>query len=532
MFVLWCVYLSAITKHMLRRTTFLPLLLLSATGTSAQLTLLDPTFGNAGAVQLGLSGFGGDNAYGVAIQPDGRIVVVGNRGGVQESLAVLRLLENGSLDPSFSGNGVATADIGVNAEGRAVVVQPDGAIVVGGDAEFPGGAFDDIAFARFTTSGDLDPSFSGDGVFTYSRPGASDAVLTMALEPDGRILAAGKFDGTVSDMMAVRLTSDGAFDPTFAVNGVFDSGLHTGELVEDMVLRPDGHVVLGGAWRLTLPDADLAMLQLDDQGTPDPAFGTNGLFRPSEVNSTSSVVSAIGMDNGDILIAGKRYNGGGASEEVFTGRVLPDGTWDTSYGTDGRAFLSLGSGYHGAVRDMVLLPSGKALLTVDVLDADTMEHIMVLRVLPGGGLDPDFGVDGRVVMPCPGTGCNVRSLAQDAQGRVVAVGSYGTVNGPQIMVMRWLPEASPLGAFGSSAPATLNVYPVPASDVLQVHVPDDWSAGRAELIDAFGRQVATFPLKGRSLQRIELPASLVDGRYILRLISDARLLSAPVVIQR
>ena len=517
--------------HMLRRSLFMSFLCAFAIGSSAQLTLLDPTFGNGGMVLQGLSGFGGDNANDVAIQPDGRIVVVGNRGGVQESLAVVRLLDNGALDPGFSGNGVATVDIGVNAEGRAVVVQPDGSITVGGDAEFPGGGFDDVAFVRFTSAGELDPTFSGDGIFTYLQPGASDAVLAVALQPDGRILAAGKFDGIVSDMMALRLGTDGELDHTFADNGIFNTGLHTGELAEDVVLRSDGRVVLGGAWRLTLPDADMAVLQLDESGAADPTFGTAGLFRPSEEISTSAVVSAVELDNGDLLIVGKRFLPGGNPEEVFTGRILSNGTWDTGYGSAGRSFLALGSGYTGAVRDMLLLPSGKALVTVDVLDVGATEAIMVMRVLPDGGLDPAFGNAGRVLMPCPGTGCNVRSLALDAQGRAVAVGSYGTIDGPEIMVMRWLAEASTIGQAEADTRETFHVFPVPASDVLQLDVPAEWlTDARLELTDPCGRLVAVF--KNTMARRIELPSSLADGRYVLRLVSPSHVLTAAVMVQR
>lgn len=516
-----------------RRTLFLAFSCAFAIGTNAQLTLLDPTFGDSGKVLLGLSGFGGDRAECVTVQSDGRILVAGKRGGTEEEMAVLRLLEDGSLDPSFSGNGVATAQIGVNAEARAIALQPDGSIVVAGSAEFAGGAFDDVAFARFTSAGDLDPSFSDDGVFTLNAPGASDVVVTLTLQPDGRILAAGNFDGIVSDMMALRLTASGALDPSFATGGVFNTGLHTGEVVEDMLMRADGRIVLAGGWRLTLPDADLAMLQLASDGSLDAGFGASGLFRPSEEFSTSSVVSAVEVDNGHILIAGKRYLPGGSPEEIFTGRVLTDGSWDTTYGTGGRSFLSLSEGYHGAVRDMVPLPGGKALLTVDALDSSDVSSIIVMRVLPDGGLDGTFGTAGRVIMPCPGGGCNVSSLALDAQGRVIAVGSYTTIDGPEIMVMRWLAEASPVGQVEADARETFRVFPVPTSDALQLDVPAEWLIGaRLELTDGYGRLITVFSNAGRSGHRIELPNPLANGRYILRLVSPYRVLSAPVVVVR
>jgi uncharacterized delta-60 repeat protein len=525
-------YLSAKAPHMLGRDLFMAFFCVSAIGSNAQLTLLDPTFADNGTLLQGLSGFGGDNAEDVAIQPDGRIVVVGKRGGTEEDLAVLRLFESGVLDNSFSGNGVATVNIGVNAEGLAVALQVDGAIVVGGSAEFPGGSFDEIAFVRFTGGGDLDTSFSGDGVFTYTQPGASDAVRALAVQPDGKIIGAGDFGGSVFDMIAVRLTPDGTLDADFATGGIFNAGLHTGEVVEDMLLRPDGRILLVGAWRLTLPDADMAMLHLNADGAPDPTFGVEGLFRPSEANSVSAVVSAVEVDNGRVLIVGKRYIPGGNPEEIFTGRVLSDGTWDGSYGSGGRSFLALGSGYEGAVRDMVVLPEGKALLTVDLLDADDNSSIMVLRVLPDGGLDPSFGVSGRVVMPCPDGRCTVRSLALDGQGRVIAVGSYGSIESPQIMVMRWLAEASPLGQREMNAREAFRAYPLPTSDVLQLDVPAGWlTSARLELTDPCGRLITVFNNLGASGQRLELPGSLADGRYVLRLVSPSRALSAPVIVR-
>ena len=182
---------------------------------------------------------------------------------------------------------------------------------------------------------------------------------------------------------------------------------------------------------------------------------------------------------------------------------------------------------------MVFLPSGKALVTVDALDGNNTSSLIVMRVLPDGGLDAAFGTAGRVMMPCPGTACNVRSLAQDAQGRVIAVGSYVGVDGTEMMVMRWLAEASPVGQPEEDASRTFRVFPVPASDALQLDVPAEWSIGaRLELTDPCGRLVAVLNTSGGSGQRIDLPVSLADGRYLLRLVSASRVLSAPVVVVR
>lgn len=333
-------------------------------------------------------------------------------------------------------------------------------------------------------------------------------------------------------MVAVRLTHGGDPDPSFSGDGIFTTSEHTGEIAEDHVLRADGRLVLCGAVRLSLPDADMAMLQLTPGGTPDPAFGVDGLFRPLEAISVSSVASAIGLEDGRILIAGRRYMPGGGSQEVFTGRVMPDGSWDESYGTGGRSFLGLGAGNNGAVRDMVLLPSGKALVAVDVQNGSG-ESVMALRVLPDGGLDNTFGDNGRVIMPCPGDGCVLRSLALDASGRVLAVGSYNTTIGQQIMIMRWLAEASWVGIEGRENEARMSAYPVPTSGELWLRDATGWIAPeQAELVDGAGRAVHVFPGTALLSPMLIVPATVAEGTYILRLVTRDGLIGIPIIVRR
>ena len=99
--------------------------------------------------------FGGaDLASAVAVQADGKLVVAGTSDG---NFALARYGVDGALDPSFSGDGLVTTDIGGTDDGQGVVIQPDGKIVVAGGSE------GNFALARYTTGGGLDPSFSGDG---------------------------------------------------------------------------------------------------------------------------------------------------------------------------------------------------------------------------------------------------------------------------------------------------------------------------------------------------------------------------------
>ncbi|MBK9759291.1 MAG: hypothetical protein IPO90_04785 [Flavobacteriales bacterium] len=501
---------------------------------SAQLTLLDPTFGNAGIVQQGLNGFGGDRANDVSMMPDGRIVVAATSGGQEGAMVVMRILENGVLDNSFNGTGIADVNFGSTSSGEAIALQADGRIVVAGSAFFEG-SFDDLAFARFKENGALDTSFSEDGRFTVTRSGAADAVLSLTVASDGRIVAGGKFDGPVGDMAAVQLLANGNLDPSFGSNGIFETSLHTGEVSQDLVLKQDGRIALAGGWRLALPDADLAILQLNADGTVDQGYGVDGLFRPSEVGYTTVVLSASERNDGRIVLLGIRYvSGFGGQQQLFTGQVTENGEWDTGYGSGGRTFLPVGAPYVGFARDMALLADGKCLVTVDVIDTTTnASAIMVMRTMPDGGLDLAFGNNGRVVMPCPGGDCSIRALAVDAQQRVTAVGTYNTIDGTEVMVMRWLAEPSFVGFEERRANSTFSVYPVPCSEVISVEARDGFPVdAQLRLIDMCGRTVLEFPAERNGDQQFMIPSSLPNGTYALCLTSTAVVGNERVVVQR
>lgn len=122
---------------------------------------LDTGFGTGGKVTTAFAG-SLDWARAIAIQPDGRIVVAGHSGSGNSSddFALARYLTDGSLDTSFSSDGKVTVNMGVGDNGLAIALQSDGKIVVAGSANTGGTA----AIARFNTDGSLDNSFSGDGM--------------------------------------------------------------------------------------------------------------------------------------------------------------------------------------------------------------------------------------------------------------------------------------------------------------------------------------------------------------------------------
>jgi uncharacterized delta-60 repeat protein len=165
---------------------------------------LDTSFSGDG-VQMTDFGDFGDRAIGVELQADGKIVAVGRAGGTAD-FALARYNTNGSLDTSFSGDGKQTTDFGVGAGvgANGVALQVDGKIVVAGLAG--GGATgNDFALTRYNPDGSLDPSFSGDGK-RRTNLGGSDGANGVALQGDGKIVAVGVGLGTdgTSDFALAR----------------------------------------------------------------------------------------------------------------------------------------------------------------------------------------------------------------------------------------------------------------------------------------------------------------------------------------
>ncbi len=175
---------------------------------------LDTDFGVGGFAVTDI-GISNDVATAVAIQSDGKIVAAGytnytNSNSGYDEWALIRYNSDGSLDATFGNGGIALADFGSssgNGHANAMAIQPDGKIVAAGYAHaHPSG---DFALARFTLDGSLDTSFSGDGmVTTRFAPSSDDQAYAMALQSDGNILAAGYSNtNNVRDFALARFDS-------------------------------------------------------------------------------------------------------------------------------------------------------------------------------------------------------------------------------------------------------------------------------------------------------------------------------------
>jgi uncharacterized delta-60 repeat protein len=273
----------------------------------------DPGFGTSGIVEQGFSGRGaGANA--LAVQPDGKILVAGfafGASGIDSDFALVRLDPDGTLDPSFGKGGIVTTNLGTAGDdARAVVVQPDGRIVVAGSAD------EDIALARYLPDGTLDTTF-GHGGSTITDLGSDDVANGVALTPSGEILIAGYTlgAGINRDFLLGRYRADGTLLRTVKtdVSGGDD-------FAEDLVVDDRGRIVLvGRATSSTI--LDMALVRYLPDGTLDTSFDGDGILT-ADFHGRGEFGQDVALDpEGRIVAAG--YTANGADTEFALLRAVP-----------------------------------------------------------------------------------------------------------------------------------------------------------------------------------------------------------------
>jgi uncharacterized delta-60 repeat protein len=397
---------------------------------------LDPSFGDLGrtTVDFGSS----DSARAVAVQPDGKIVVAGY-GNSSIDIAVARLEPDGSLDPSFDGDGRVTIDFGDVDVAEAVALQPDGKIVVAGYTTVNL----DVVVVRLRPDGSLDPDFDGDGKKTIDYAGG-DQARGVVVQPDGKIVVAG-VGGPGVEVAVTRLNPDGSFDETFDGDGTAGVDFGGSDQGSAVALQADGRIVVVGY--TSVNDQALA-LRLDENGALDPTFGVGGKWNIGYGGSSLHTSVALQPD-GKIVIGGV----GGPLNEFAFARLDPMGALDPTFAEDGARLLDLGGDDYAA--DVVLQPNGKIVLAGDFNNDD----FAFLRLNPDGSIDLPFdGVGVALIDLVLDADCYGAALQPD--GKIVAAGRVRFPGEDDFAIARI--EGDPLVTTTTTLPPpTFTDHPIP-----------------------------------------------------------------------
>jgi uncharacterized delta-60 repeat protein len=298
---------------------------------------LDPTFSRDGRV---LTDFGGplDHAEDVAVAPNGAIVVAGSTGdedGTDVDIAIARYLSDGALDPSFSGDGRLTIDFGYNESAVGLAIQPDGRILIASPVS-PSGA-NELTIVRLMSDGTTDASFSEDGIATTKVEGVAAVATGVELGPGGTIYGIGRaHEQGQHDVGVARFLSDGRLDSTFAGDGTVRTDIGPRDRPTDAVVDGDGRLVV-------LADPPLRVARYLPDGTPDPSFSDDGVETASccsEFDATAGGV-ALQPDGGPVVAYFDVVFGIRGSFAVHeAARLTPGGQPDTAYAAGGVASVA------------------------------------------------------------------------------------------------------------------------------------------------------------------------------------------------
>jgi uncharacterized delta-60 repeat protein len=413
---------------------------------------LDLTFGTGGKVVTPIGSGASDEAQDIAIQPDGKIVVVGSTSpiGPVSNILVIRYNPNGTLDTTFDGDGKVITAIGTKRDyGQSVVIQPDGKIVVAGATE--GAIHYDFAIVRYNANGSLDTTFDGDGKVVTSISDRSDFAYEVALQADGKIVAAGDAENapSVNDMFALaRYNADGSLDSTFDGDGkltTFFRDTPRSDSAYGLLIQPDGKIVAAGqSYSGFNVDYDFALARYNPNGSLDTTFDTDGKVTTpvSTTTSPDGTYDIALQPDGKIVAVGSAYASPNNDDSVVV-RYNANGSLDTTFDTDGKVYFSFGTLTEGLAA-VGIQADGKIVAAGSRNNgsspAGATGDVVVARLNANGSLDTTFDGDGKVATPVLNGYAGAFAVAIQPNGKIVAAGYASPVDSgdSEVMLVRYM----------------------------------------------------------------------------------------------
>jgi uncharacterized delta-60 repeat protein len=416
------------------RAAGLMALIVLVSGTSAVYAArsgdVDLSWGTAGRVSTSVPDHG--SLHAVVLQPDGKVVMAGGR------FDVVRYTANGMLDPTFGVGGKVSYPLALdNNEAHAVAVQPDGRIIVTGESDFVNHE-NGLIVMRLNPDGSLDPTFGGDGIVSitmgFSQFGSGAGVVVQS---DGKIVAVGSKDnrdaGTGEDLVLVRLTKDGELDTGFAAGGIFTGDNSSTDIGYAIVLQPDGKILAGGTTVVSQFDTDFLMFRVNTNGTPDSTFGTGGKV-VSKIGTSSDEIHALAVQpDGKIVAAGSVISD---NLDLAIVRYNQAGQLDVGhFGSGGKLLVDFG-GTRDSAAGVAIDPRGYIVAAGTSLEDSAFANYVLVRCEDDGDLDPTFGTNGKVFAGHTVSTGTVSAMAlqpvhrTDGQAdyKIIAAGSLGGPN--------------------------------------------------------------------------------------------------------
>ena len=443
----------------------------------------DASFGTNGKVTTAVAN-GYNLANAVTLQPDGKIVVAGYSyeiPNVKTELSMVRYTSNGSLDPSFSNDGMLTSGVeSSNDDLSILLVQPDDKLIAVGTKKnyaTNGTGYVDIILSKYNADGSLDAAFGSEGKVTSTFGENLNRILGAIVQPDGKIVVANMYTTFIDNtqhLELIRYNYNGAIDINFGINGKLSINSFAG-----LISQPDGKIITLEAFTDNQNNTIFTVKRLNNNGTIDTGFGIDGsaalIGNLNVLSNTMGKNIAIQNDGKIVLcftspnqnnISGVkviRLNTDGSIDSSFptaaaddgtyadavfikpdnkiivtgsyfssfrTFQFNPDGSIDTTNGINGVTSSTLN--VYNTIKDVVLQPDGKFIVALSKY-ADPLENydFVTRRFNADGTNDYDFGLnsEGQITTSFYNTYDEIASIVLQSDNKIVLAGiTTGLIN--------------------------------------------------------------------------------------------------------
>lgn len=361
---------------------------------------LDTSFSADGKRLLDFSNSWQDRLRAVAVQGDGKIVAVGyrldpdNTDATTRNFAVARFNPGGGLDSSFSGDGKLTTDLGKLDEAHGVAIQGDDKIVVSGQ-KCTSGFTCDVALVRYNPGGGLDGSFSGDGKVTADFGGNDNGTFGgLAIQGGGKIVVAGYMWNSAGDydFAVYRFNTDGSLDTSFSGDGKRNLGFGSGRHDEahDLILDGSKIVVSGMTCNSSWTDCDFAVARLNSSGSLDTSFSGDGKQTTDFGEDDYAYSLALTPDGKYVAVGETRSATSGA---MAVARYKSTGGLDGAFSGDGKRELAFGD--RSIANAVIVLGSSRIVVAGATCNASYAAcNFAMARFNASGSLNASFSSDG------------------------------------------------------------------------------------------------------------------------------------------
>ena len=391
----------------------------------------------------------------VAVQSDGKIVVAGYATvGRAAQIALVRYNMDGSLDKSFNGTGKVITAVGDgDCKGEGLALQSDGKIVVAGYSFKPGGK-DRAEFTvlRYNADGTLDSGFGKSGKETTEIGRDADDATSVALQSDGKIVAAGRtFAPTNNDFAVARYDRDGKLDLTFNATGKATADFGKRDYAHTVAVQSDGKIVVAG-------DAEhgdgriFAVARFNADGTPDISFNKTGTLTTDFGSGNAEARGVVVQSDGKIVVAG--YASPNNIENVALVRCNADGNLDTSLGGTGMVITPVALSGSNAT-SVALQSDGKIVVAGFAVDSSGRCYDFALvRHNADSSLDTSFNDGGKVTTPIGNGDARCAAIALQKDGKIVAAGWASNGEDNDFAVVRYNSDGKLDTSFNSTGKVT------------------------------------------------------------------------------